>query len=268
MQVLKSLKITWKTTYSIPASWNTDEVLQKRSDFVSMMTDLLVRKREFLYIDEQGYDLHKVRKTKGHALAGQPARVALQPKGDRVSVIAALSKSGITHHHTVKSLGAKKRGVDAKDFDYFLNKLLLQIRGKVSVLIVDNAKIHHAELLEPTIASLHEHDHIDVYYLPPYSPFINAIEYAFNVMKTNVQQKQFHGTAELEGAIKEAAKEVTAEQATAFFDKAQSYWEQCKLGIPFRGPILSPLTDDCSSTTAATAQSSTAAPPAAAGEHA
>lgn len=68
-----------------------------------------------------------------------------------------------------------------------------------------------------------------MYYLPPYSPFINAIEYAFNVLKMNVQQKEFRGTQELEAAINAAIPEITAVQAAGFYDKAQSYWEQCKL---------------------------------------
>lgn len=129
-KTLQSLKITWKNTYAIPASWNTEDALTQRSEFARKMADLLVRRREFIYVDEQGYDLHKVRKSKGHAVSGQPARVTLQPKGDRISVIAALSRSGIVFHHIVRSLGAKKRGVNAKDFDYFLNKLVLQIRAK------------------------------------------------------------------------------------------------------------------------------------------
>ena len=244
MQVLKSMKITWKETLAIPISWNTDEVITQRVEFIAKMTDLLVRKKEFIYVDEQGYDLHKARKQKGHALAGRPATVSLQPKGDRISVIAALSLSGgLFFHHFVHGLGAKKRGVDAKDFDYFLGKLRMdpRVRGKVKVIIFDNAKIHHAELLADTISALHDQDHIEVLYLPPYSPFLNAIEFAFNVLKKKVQGMQFNGTKELEGAIATAIRDITPENAAGFFDHAQSFWEQAKLGIPFRGKILDPL---------------------------
>lgn len=242
------------------------DIVARRVEFIPKMIDLLVNKVEVFCADEQGWDLHKARKRKGHAPAGEPAVVALQPKGDRVSLIGALSRSGMIMHQFVHSLGPKKRGVDAKDFDYFLTKLRMHpsVHGRRIALLVDNAKIHHAELLAPTIASLREHDHIEVIFLPPYSPFLNPIEYAFNVLLLKMQNKEFHGPAELQGALAHAIEEITPVMASGFFDKAQSYWEQAKLGIPFRGKILEPLHSgpDVSALSEATG---VAPPPAAAG---
>lgn len=216
-------------------------MIAQRAAFIPTITEYLVRQFEFIYIDEQGYDLHKVRKTKGRALAGHPATVSVQPKGDRVSIIAALSKSGgMFFHHVVPSLGPKKRGVTGEDFDYFLNKLRQQLRKKPCVLIYDNAKIHHAEVLDGTIATLRD-EGIEVLHLPPYSPWINAIEYAFNVLRTKISNRQFNGgKKELEAAIRAEARNITPEHAVGFFNKAQSYWEAAKLGMPFTGMILDP----------------------------
>ena len=58
-----------------------------------------------------------------------------------------------------------------------------QLRGKV--LVLNNAKIHHAERIEDMWPQL-QAEGVEVLFLPPYSPFLNAIEYAFNKMKTIV----------------------------------------------------------------------------------
>lgn len=79
---------------TIPEVWNEPETIQKRSIFVSeTMTPLMHRPK--YYIDEQGFNLH-VKRSKGRAPAGQPARLTVVPKGPRVSLIACLGAECIT----------------------------------------------------------------------------------------------------------------------------------------------------------------------------
>jgi len=47
------------------------------------------------------------------------ATLTVMPKGQRISLIAALDSTGIVHHVSFNSLGDKKRGVNAEDFRSF-----------------------------------------------------------------------------------------------------------------------------------------------------
>ena len=237
-KTLGKLKITWKNVLKIPDTWNDERTVAARVQFIDKVMEALIKDKEFIYVDEQGYNLH-VRKSKGRALAGRRAVITLKPKGQRVSVIAALSKSGIIRTKLVDSLGPAKRGLNADDFRLFVHDLRPQLRGKV--LILDNAKIHHAEELEALWPELKQLEDIDTIFLPPYSPFINAIEYAFNKMRLLVKQAGPENRAALKEAVTGAAVRITASDADGFFHKAKSYWEQSRLGMPFSGTPLDPL---------------------------
>ena len=77
-------------------------------------------------------------------------------------------------------------GVNGEDFRGFLLDLAQKVEAP-ALLILDNARIHHAVLLEPTWRILSEYYNIDHLYLPPYSPFLNPIELLFNAVKANMK---------------------------------------------------------------------------------
>lgn len=64
---------------------------------------------------------------------------------------------------------------NAESFHRFLKRLLKhRARGKRLVLLLDNAKYHHARILQPWLA---EHrQQLTLLFLPPYSPDLNPIE--------------------------------------------------------------------------------------------
>jgi transposase len=238
-KTIKSLDISWKTALEIPESWNSKETLEKRIMFVNRLREeLLLEERELIYIDEQGYDLKQARKSKGHALAGRPAVLTMKPKGRRVSLIAALSKSGIIHTKLVESLGPLKRGTTGDDFRLFIHDARPKLRGKV--ILLDTARIHDTKELDALWPELKAQDNIDVVFLPPHSSFLSAIEYAFNKLKIIIKAIKPQNHAELKDSINRACKEITADDADGFFHKAHSYWKQAVLGIPFQGKILAP----------------------------
>jgi transposase len=250
-RALKQMDITWKNILSIPADWNTVDVIQQRREYVTQQL-VPYMLRPFIYVDEQGYNLH-IKRSKGRAVAGQPAKLTLLPKGQRISVIAALSKSGITHHQQVNSLGDKKRGITADDFRLFLLDLAQKI-PRNAVLILDNAKIHHAERLDSTWTMLKETYAIDHLFLPPYSPFLNPIEYAFNVWKNAVRSAEFYNRGDLARVIDEKVSVITPENAEEFFKKTIEYHPQAALGLPFTGKPLEPTRLDGTTMQATTLQ--------------
>lgn len=64
---------------------------------------------------------------------------------------------------------------DAASFQVFLRRLLRRRRrGRQMVVIVDNARWHHARALQPWLAA---HGHVlRLDFLPPYSPELNPME--------------------------------------------------------------------------------------------
>lgn len=76
---------------------------------------------------------------------------------------------------------------DSKRFEEFLERLLPYC-GKwpepKSVLIVDNASIHHSERIQ----QLCDDAGVVLLYLPPYSPDLNPIEEFFGELKRYIQE--------------------------------------------------------------------------------
>jgi transposase len=81
---------------------------------------------------------------------------------------------------------------DAQAFLTFLRYVLSQHKDRHIVMILDNARIHHAKLLQPF---LKEHEHrLTLLFLPPYSPNLNAVERVWGWLKKSVIANRFHAT--------------------------------------------------------------------------
>ncbi|TCO73109.1 transposase [Marinisporobacter balticus] len=106
-------------------------------------------------------------------------------------------------HHGVKLLGVlnyetghiyctEEEKYDAQIFLEFLKKILqVYSTGKI-VMVLDNARIHHAKLLQPF---LQEHkDRLEFAFLPPYSPQLNLIEGLWGWLKSDVLYNVFYST--------------------------------------------------------------------------
>lgn len=104
-------------------------------------------------------------------------------------------------HHGVKLLGVlnyetghvyciEEEKYDAQVFMKFLeNVLSLYPTGKI-VMILDNARIHHAKLLQPF---LDDNSHrLKLVFLPPYSPKLNLIEGLWGWLKSEIINNVFY----------------------------------------------------------------------------
>ncbi|MBE2958388.1 IS630 family transposase, partial [Anoxybacillus flavithermus] len=58
------------------------------------------------------------------------------------------------------------------------------------VMILDNARIHHAKLIQPFLKE-HE-DRLELVFLPPYSPQLNLIEGLWKWLKSDVIYNVFY----------------------------------------------------------------------------
>lgn len=104
-------------------------------------------------------------------------------------------------HHGVKLLGVlnyetghvyciEEEKYDAQVFMKFLeNVLSLYPTGKI-VMILDNARIHHAKLLQPF---LDDNSHrLKLVFLPSYSPKLNLIEGLWGWLKSEIINNVFY----------------------------------------------------------------------------
>lgn len=75
-----------------------------------------------------------------------------------------------------------------------IREFISNINKNNSVLILDNARIHHAStsLKKEGLLSISEttiSKNISLNYLPPYSPYLNPVEFCFNIIRFFVSKE-------------------------------------------------------------------------------
>ncbi len=135
----------------------------------------------FVFVDETGADRRDAMRKFAYSLRGKPATARkLMVRGHRVSAVVGISCSGILDFHTTLTT------VDAEKFKHYVEDALvpfLQPFNGVnahSVVVLDNASIHHVEDVVDTI----QRTGALVQFLPPYSPDMNPIEHTFAQLKS------------------------------------------------------------------------------------
>ena len=86
---------------------------------------------------------------------------------------------------------------NAETFRIFLEKLLLEAQAgytkegkrKKILLVLDNARYHHAKILQPWLEGIS--DILELFFLPPCSPDLNAIEMLWKKTRRNVMHNRF-----------------------------------------------------------------------------
>jgi transposase len=80
----------------------------------------------------------------------------------------------------------------AETFLSFLQKVVFQYPTGKIVIVLDNARIHHAKLLQPYLTEMKER--LELLFLPPYSPQFNIVEGLWKWLKSNVINNVFYHT--------------------------------------------------------------------------
>jgi len=77
----------------------------------------------------------------------------------------------------------------AVEFLSFLEKIIARYPNERIVMVLDNARIHHAKLIQPFLEK--HQDYLEFLFLPPYSPNLNLIEGLWKWMKATVIHNVF-----------------------------------------------------------------------------
>jgi transposase len=99
---------------------------------------------------------------------------------------------GYLNYETGEIYCEEHESYDAGVFLGFLKNVLSRNKYGKTVIILDNARIHHAKLLEPLLKENEER--LQLMYLPPYSPDLNLIEGLWKWLKEKVVYNVFYKT--------------------------------------------------------------------------
>lgn len=122
-------------------------------------------------------------------LAGTIPQIKSPVDRFKVSVYGAMGLNGQLVIHSEDNF-------DADSFRRFLEVLLKQAttNRKKILLVLDNARYHHAKVLHDYLESVKEK--LELFFLPPYSPEINAIEMLWKKTRRGVSHNRYFPTLE------------------------------------------------------------------------
>lgn len=99
---------------------------------------------------------------------------------------------------------------DAQVFLVFLKNIIAKYPKGKTVMILDNARIHHAKLIQPFLKK--HAKQLELVFLPPYSPQLNIVEGLWGWMKKTVIYNVFFSSVEeIRSAVKLFMDEISKE---------------------------------------------------------
>ncbi|KAJ3523244.1 hypothetical protein NMY22_g11530 [Coprinellus aureogranulatus] len=188
-----------------------DEV--KRADFVRRMAQYTPEQLGFL--DEVSKDERTFYRRHGRSRKGTRAvQKGVFIRGRRFSAEGLLTLDGMVSNTVVEGSMTKERYYNY--LEQSVMPLCTPYPGPLSVLVMDNARIHH----DQAILELAEQHGVRIEYLPAYSPDLNPIEEAFSKVKAFIRRHEDLFTKEGNGMVydlMEVMEIVTEHDALGYF---------------------------------------------------
>jgi len=163
------------------ASQRSDEERARYMAEISMYDPTMI-----IWIDETGCDKrHSTRKWSYSIRGLTPQDHRLLARGKRYSAITSMSAEGILDVYLAEGT------VNGTKFEEFIEFSLLPVlnpfnwSNKHSVVVMDNASIHHIDKIHDLIET---RANAKLIYLPPYSPDLNPVEEVFSQVKSIMKE--------------------------------------------------------------------------------
>jgi transposase len=178
--------------------------------------------QQLVFVDESAANERTKDRKSGWSPRGVPCRVKL-PNGRsrRWSILPAIGINGYLEYEIYHG------SFNADRFNNFIRKLLTKMTpypGPRSVLVMDNASVHHT----PELRQMCEEAGVVLLYLPPYSPDFNPIETSFSALKAWMRRNRELASEfsdYLEGFLRLAVQQCGIEA------NAKSYFRACGIGV-------------------------------------
>jgi hypothetical protein len=193
---------------------NSNRCAQERDMYRAILANMLVS--QLVFIDETRKDPRTLDRRYGRQFRG--SRIQIPTNWSRsargysalgVMTINGMIDCAITH------VSGVDRELFIEDLKYHVLPHLSAYPGPNSVLILDNASIHHSE----DVMNLIESVGARIVFLPTYSYDLNPIELAFSKVKAWLQRHRSLCARDPYLAMKTAMESVTAEDARGYFRK-------------------------------------------------
>lgn len=132
---------------------------------------------QLVWMDECCKDRRSHARKRGRAPQGSPAPIngLFTRRNERIAALLAISQAGIVGYCT--QIGGTIRTETVHTFiSTYVFPSMKPFPAERSVLILDNAQVHHSELLIEMATFFG----IRIVFLPPYSPYMNPVEFVFS----------------------------------------------------------------------------------------
>lgn len=190
----------------------------QRAQYISQI--MAFNPQSLIFIDETGSNRRNTIRKYGYGLQGiTPITHKFTVYGKRLSAIGILTYRGIEDTYIVEG------NVNSDIFINFVQRCLLPILlpfgggdNPRSVVILDNASIHHVE----TACRLISATGALVRFLPPYSPDLNPIEEAFSKVKSYLRDNEpsYQCTSRPRIILAEAFASITPQDCVNYMEHA------------------------------------------------
>lgn len=117
---------------------------------------------------------------RSYAPRGKTPAIRLPAKRERINLISSITNQGKVRFMIYQD------NMNAKTFIKFLKRLIKDVGHKI-FLILDNLRVHHSKLVKKWLRK--HKDHIELFFLPSYSPELNPDEYLNCDLKAGVHSR-------------------------------------------------------------------------------
>ena len=183
----------------------------KRAEFRRQIEAIAPDKLVFL--DECGFALNLHRLYGWCVGGGRCSEEVPFNKGVNRSVVGAYSLPSPVNPTGLWALWQKLGAWSGFLFEAFLEESVLPFLPEGSVLVLDNARIHHG----PELAQIVANAGCSLLYLPPYSPDYNPIELVWSWIKQRVRVLAPRDDEQRQAQIRQAQRELPPEAASGWF---------------------------------------------------
>jgi transposase len=204
-RALERLKLSVKKKSLHATERDQKRVQAQRQQYREQLAE--VRPEDLVFVDESGVNRGMTRLYARSPRGQRAYGSAPRNYGPNVSVLAALSLAGpLASLHVEGS-------TDGDLFRLFVQQVLAPVLWPGAVVVWDNLSIHQVagvrEALEAAGARL--------VYLPPYSPDLNPIEFAWSKFKTHLRKAAARTTKALHQALSEALAAISPSDVQGYF---------------------------------------------------
>ncbi|KAI9296518.1 hypothetical protein K502DRAFT_323757 [Neoconidiobolus thromboides FSU 785] len=233
-RIKHKMNITYKQGAQVPKSWNKEEVILKRKQYVEEYKKLIGRK--FIYIDEAYFNRFATNQSEYVVFKGQNFILTPESTPKSINYIVAISESGVESYKIIEKM--KTINTNQEDFEEFMNELYLKNENQQIVYVFNEA---NNNLISDTLKQSIISSNSFVLTVPKYSSFLNPIDLYFNILKAGVNKLPHSGNSDvIKNILKVQFIIGGTEHCGNYFKHVSEYIPLCEKGSMFKGEIFKP----------------------------